>query len=125
MSYAGVSQKGTSLKGPTYCWELISVSFITHLVTCHYLGGNPSVRFMDMWIRNISLNLVSLMFKIFIEMIYLKCSFKGSAFSTVLHGFTVCISCKCSKNLGKNINCQIQRTEHWEFSFISICKTTC
>lgn len=48
------------------------MSFITHLVTCHYLGGNPSVRFMDMWIRNISLNLVSLMFKIFIEMIYLS-----------------------------------------------------
>lgn len=53
-------------------WELISVSFITCLVTCYSFGGSPSVKIMDVWIRNISLNLVNLIIKIITNMIYLS-----------------------------------------------------
>lgn len=53
-------------------WDLISVSFITRMVTCYYFGGSPSVKIMDVWIRNISLNLVNLIIKIITNMIYLS-----------------------------------------------------
>ena len=106
-----ISQKEISLKGPTYCWELICVLDYICFVTCDYIV--EILVLGELWTCGSGIscyiyeNIIIL--NNFMDVIYSRSSFNSSVFSTVLRGFAVFLFLT---NLGGDRKSQIQRTEH-------------